>query len=112
MLEENKASNPLDNNLADPWNSNTSESWTLEGTLTFLGWITLIGGIVAAFLVGVSLKTPEISSYTGYIYDTPHPKRWFYAAGVFMSSLCSGALMLGVGRALKYLQEIKAKLNQ
>lgn len=111
MLEENKKPNPLGNNSDDPWNSNTSESWTLEGILTFLGWITIIGGAIAALGIGVSLETVNVSSYTYNAYDVPHPMRWLYAAGVFMSSLCSGALMLGVGRILKYLEEIKSKLN-
>lgn len=92
MLEENKTSNPLDKNSADPWNTNTSESCTLEGILTFLGWLVIIGGAISAFFLGAS-------------------ERWLYAAGAFMSFLCSGTLMLGVSRALKYLEEIKAKLN-
>lgn len=98
MLEENKKPNPLGNNSDDPWNSNTSESWnsntseswTLEGILTFLGWITIIGGAIVALGIGVSLETIKVSSYTYNAYDVPHPMRWLYAAGVFMSSLCSG----------------------
>lgn len=112
MLEENKTSNPLDNNSANSWNTNTSEPWTLEGTLTFLGWLVIIGGAISALYLGASLETMKVSPYTDYVYGTPHPMRWLYAAGAFMSFLCSGALMLGVGRALKYLEEIKAKLNQ
>ncbi len=120
MLEENKKANPLDSNLPNPtdpsdptftYYPDSSISWTLEGTLTFLGWITITGGVIAALYLGVSLETMKVSPYTDYVYGTPHPMRWLYAAGAFMSFLCSGALMLGVGQALKYLEEIKAKLN-
>lgn len=111
MLEENKQPNPLGKKSEDLWNSNTSESWTLEGTLTFLGWLVIIGGAISAIFVGVSLETMKASPYTDYVYGTPHPMRWLYAAGVFISSLCSGVLILGVGRTLKYLEEIKAKLK-
>ena len=109
MLEENKKPNPLGNNSDDPWNLNTSGSWKLEDTLAFLGWATIIVGSIVAFYMGTSLEAVEVSYSTAY--DVPHPMRWLYAAGVFMSSLCSGALMLGVGRTLKYLEEIKSKLN-
>lgn len=109
MLEENKTSTPLDNNSANSWNTNTSKPWKLEDTLAFLGWATIIVGSIVALYMGASLKAVEVSYSTAY--DVSHPMRWLYAAGVFMSSLCSGALMLGVGRTLKYLEEIKAKLN-
>lgn len=110
MLKENNKSSPLENNLDDPWNSNTPSSWKLEDTLAFLGWTTIIVGSIVALYIGISLKDVEVSYSTAY--RVSHPMRWLYASGVFISSICSGALMLGVGRILKYLEEIKTKLNQ
>lgn len=120
MTEDDKKTNPLDGYLPDQadtsdptftYRQDDNKSPTLQDILIFLGWLVIVGGAISALLLGSSLETVKISSYTGYAHDIPHPYRWLYAAIAFTSCLCSGCLMVGLGRALKYLQEIKQKLD-
>lgn len=79
-------------------------SITLKDVLFFLGLLILVLGIFCAALTAYQLGG---DSY----YNPAHPMRWFYTGAILLSSVCPAVLMLGVARALKYLEEIKAKLG-
>lgn len=97
MTSENTSVKP------QPMASNEG-SITLKDVLFFLGLLVLVLGTLAAILTAYQLGG---DSY----YNPAHPMRWFYTGAILLSSVCPAVLMLGVARALKYLEEIKAKLS-
>lgn len=80
-------------------------SITLKDVISFLGWLILVLGVLSAALTAYALGG-------GSYYEPADPMRWFYTGTILLSSVCPGVLMLGVARALKYLEEIKSKLNE
>lgn len=79
-------------------------SITLKDILFFLGLLVIVLGILSAAITAYQLGE---KSY----FEPANPMRWFYTGAILLSSICPGVLMLGVARALKYLEEIKAKLK-
>ncbi|AOM83346.1 hypothetical protein [Salisediminibacterium beveridgei] len=83
--------------------------------LLYSAILVAFGGAVTAIFLGLNfhLVPPDIDPDTGEVFyeGMLHPQRWWIATAVFMITLITSFIMMGLSAVIGILTEIRDKKN-
>jgi hypothetical protein len=83
----------------------------MDNFLKFVGWGVIALGVIGGLAIGftMSIQTPGLTE--GYTYDDPHPLRWIYGLATIISSVVTGAVLLGISEIISTLNYRTHQMN-